>query len=34
MTGAGLIIKAYINFFIGWGEKMKFFNKWFIFKNE
>jgi len=30
MTGAGLIIKAYGNFFINGDEKKKFFNGWFI----
>jgi len=30
MTGTGLVIKAYGNFFIGGDEKMKFFNEWFI----
>jgi len=30
MTGAGLIIKAYGNFFIGGDKKMKIFNEWFM----
>jgi len=30
MIYAGLIIKAYRNFFIGGHEKMKFFNEWLI----
>jgi len=30
MTGAGLIIKACESFFIGVGEKKKFFNERFI----